>query len=241
MKKPRILLLLDYDGTLTPIVKTPDRVRISPTTKRIIQQLSRKIIVGIVTGRAMSDIRSQVKIKNIIYAANHGLEIKLPHKKLLVYPGVRRKSRQLPKILSELKKLFSDIPEIRLENKKYSLSIHYRGTKICRKDLFQRLKKIGKKLSGWKIESGKKVVEIRPELNWDKASVVKKLRKIYRPEITIYIGDDRADENVFAVLRERDIGVVVGKKSRTLAGYSLKNSFAVKQFLEKLDKAIIIK
>ena len=230
----KILLLLDYDGTLVKIVKTPNEAKISPSLKKIIRRLNKKIIVGIITGRAMADIRRQVGIKNIIYVANHGLEIKLPGKKLWVLPEARRILGQVRKNLANLQKRLKKIPAIFLENKKYSLAIHYRNARIPAKNIFSLGQEIIKNYPGLKINRGKKVMEIHPDLNWNKGQAVKKLQKIYQPRITIYLGDDRTDEEAFAVLGKKDMAIAVGKNRRTRAGYSLKNPSAVKRFLSKL-------
>ena len=75
-----ILLLLDYDGTLTPIVETPSKAIIHKDTRELLQKLSRSSYckIGIISGRKLEDIKNIVGIDSIIYAGNHGLEIQGP-------------------------------------------------------------------------------------------------------------------------------------------------------------------
>jgi len=75
-----IVLLSDYDGTLTPIVGRPDEATLSPEVRGNIAALAQKpaFSVGIISGRPLSEIKALVGIAGIYYAGNHGLEIAGP-------------------------------------------------------------------------------------------------------------------------------------------------------------------
>lgn len=75
-----VLLLTDYDGTLTPIVERPELANLSKDIRRLLQTLAyqRYITVGVISGRALVDLKDKVGISGIIYAGNHGLEIEGP-------------------------------------------------------------------------------------------------------------------------------------------------------------------
>jgi trehalose 6-phosphate phosphatase len=70
-----LLLLMDYDGTLTPIMKRPEEAALSASMKRILAQLLKIYPIAIISGRSLKDIRTLVGLKKIYYAGNHGLEI----------------------------------------------------------------------------------------------------------------------------------------------------------------------
>src|SRR4030043_1889532 len=72
-----VLLLSDYDGTLTPIVDEPESAILFRETRKLLRRLAknRRYTVGIVSGRALPDLKSKIGIDGIIYAGNHGLEI----------------------------------------------------------------------------------------------------------------------------------------------------------------------
>jgi len=72
------LIFLDYDGTLTPIVATPDLALISEDMHLTVYRLAEKYRVSIVSGRATDDVREKVKIDGIFYAGSHGFEIVEP-------------------------------------------------------------------------------------------------------------------------------------------------------------------
>ncbi|PIZ13225.1 MAG: trehalose-phosphatase, partial [Elusimicrobia bacterium CG_4_10_14_0_8_um_filter_37_32] len=73
-KSNKILLFLDYDGTLTPIVSKPEAAVLSHRTKKILKILSNdcRFILVVITGRSVSDIKKLVGINRIIYIGNHG-------------------------------------------------------------------------------------------------------------------------------------------------------------------------
>src|SRR4030042_1268947 len=73
----QVLLLFDYDGTLTPIVERPELADLHKESRQLLKAIVRKprFTVGIVSGRALNDLQNRVSIPGIIYAGNHGLEI----------------------------------------------------------------------------------------------------------------------------------------------------------------------
>jgi trehalose 6-phosphate phosphatase len=75
-----ILLMTDYDGTLTPIVERPESALIPHLVQGILQELAsqKRVTVGIISGRALSDLKKMVGVDGAIYAGNHGFEIEAP-------------------------------------------------------------------------------------------------------------------------------------------------------------------
>lgn len=86
------------------------------------------------------------------------------------------------------------------------------------------------------------VHDLRPDLDWHKGRVLQALRERMRASpraVSIFLGDDRTDENAFAVLGERDLAVVVGVPTHaTTARHSLRDTFEVRRFLELLLEAL---
>ena len=82
-KAEHVLLVLDYDGTLTPIVENPERAELDENTKSQLQSLAQApyFTIGIISGRSLFDIKKRVALENISYAGNHGLEIEMPNMK----------------------------------------------------------------------------------------------------------------------------------------------------------------
>jgi Trehalose-6-phosphatase len=71
-------LLLDFDGTLTPVMPDPDSVFLDATVRRVLQEIqdTGRIAIGIISERSLDEIRGRVGICGIIYAGNHGMEIR---------------------------------------------------------------------------------------------------------------------------------------------------------------------
>jgi trehalose-phosphatase len=72
-----IFFLLDYDGTLTPIVSHPGEAILSKKTRALLLAFKKnpRFLLAIVSGRSLKDIRTLVGLKGIYYVGNHGLEI----------------------------------------------------------------------------------------------------------------------------------------------------------------------
>lgn len=238
------LLLLDFDGTLTPIVKTPDDAKLPANTKKLLKKLSGKegIYIAIISGRKLDDIKEKIGLSNIMYGGNHGLEgeilgekysFPIPDKMLL---ALKETGKQLDKIAGQFK-------GTSIEDKGLTLSFHYR---LIDEKLIPEIKLLINKVLEPYISnkliastSGKKVIDITPNVNWNKgdfaALVIKKItEKIKtRPEI-IVIGDDTTDENIFKKFKE-EICIKVGTGANSKARHILKDTRDVFGLLEYLD------
>ena len=247
LKDKFIFLFLDYDGTLTPIVQSPDKAVISGKTREILMRLSKNphCRVAIISGRALKDIKNKIGLEGIIYAGNHGLEIDGPKIKFKT-PVSSGHMTILKKIKTILKKKLSKIRGAIIEDKGLTLSVHYRlvDTKdtwlvktIYHETLVHYI--VSNKV---KIRPGKKVLEIRPPLEWDKGKIVLWLlarRKFIlngEPYVPIYIGDDITDEDVFRALKNTGLTVFVGDPENSHAKCYLRNTQEVTEFLEQILK-----
>lgn len=245
LKDRYLILFLDYDGTLTKIAKTPDRVIISSKTKNILKKIIENNFckITIISGRALDNIKKIISLKGIIYVGNHGLEIEGP--KIKFKSPINLKYRILvEEIKKELIAKFSDIKGIFIEDKGLSIAIHYRlvaKEKIALiKTIFHKTIIIHLVKNRIKIKTGKKVIEIRPPIDWDKGKALLWLLARYKfmlPKkkiLPIYIGDDLTDEDAFNVLRNKGLSIFVGTPRRSYAKYYLKNVKEVENFLIKI-------
>lgn len=237
-----ILLLLDYDGTLVPIVETASKAIIHKDTKELLQKLSRSLSckIGIISGRKLEDIKNIVGIGGIIYVGNHGLEIQGPKIKFESQVSPRLKSI-IRNIVTDMQKRLSGIKGALIEDKGLTLSIHYRL--VDKKDMPAFEKIIFEVANPYmvrdkiKVNSGKKVYEIKPPIKWDKGKTA--LWLLARQQfvsgvknvLPIYLGDDITDEDVFKVLKRKGLTVFVGKPGNSKADYYLKNTEEVTKFL----------
>lgn len=242
-----IFLFSDFDGTLTFIVERPEMAYPSLKIKSLLQELSknRRFTVGIISGRALTDLKHRVGVRDIIYAGNHGLEIEGPGFNFI--DPVGRETVNLLKILYRLlNKAFTGIKGVLIEDKGLSLSIHYRS--VPEKDIsavkhtLDKVTGTAQMLEKIKITTGKKVYEIRPPANWDKGRAINWLLERYADVrdkhscIPIFMGDDLTDEDGFkSVNRKQGISIFVGdEETVSNAQYFVRSPDEVERFLELL-------
>jgi trehalose 6-phosphate phosphatase len=242
-----VLLLFDYDGTLTTIVERPELAALSPEAKNLLRRLSRnrRYTVGIISGRALVDLRSRVGVDGIIYAGNHGLEIEGLGSHFLE-PLAEEMRPMLHILNSALSTALRGIKGVFVEDKGLTLSVHYRlaeGSEINKvDDAFAKITDPLNVTGQIKVTRGKKVYEIRPPVNWNKGKAVSWLMARLRQmkgkggALPVYLGDDLTDEDGFKVVEQNNgISVFVGEeKIETAARYFLKSPFDVTELLRML-------
>ena len=222
----RLLLLFDYDGTLTPIVRRPQQARLDVQTKKWLDCVARlpRVTVGIISGRAIADVSKLVSLRNVYYVGNHGLEI-LAGERKFVHPIALRARSMLRTIARRLKRAIRGVPGATIDDKKLTLSVHYRLVKRSQMRLVkQRIMEILRPFlasSSVKVTMGKKVLEVRPNVEWNKGHAVGWLINSFkkRTPFSVFVGDDTTDEDAFRRLRRGGCTIRVGKKSSSRAHY----------------------
>lgn len=240
--KAKLVLLCDYDGTLTPIRKNPSMAILSSEVKDLICRIKAKqdFTFGIVTGRSYKDIIKLVDCRDMIVISNHGFQIN-NKKKVWIHPKAEKTISSLKNIYRLLKEEINSFKSALIENKKLTLTVHYRNVKNnlihgLKKKVFDIVDDYNGKI---RKTTGKKVIEVKPDINWDKGkAVLKILRTVnardHKTNI-IYIGDDNTDEDVFRILDKNTITIHVGKKRKSYAQYYIKNVRETQKFLEWID------
>lgn len=243
-----IILFLDFDGTLTSIVDTPDKAVISSEAKELLEKLSKKqnYKLVIISGRSLNDLKEKIGLKGIIYVGNHGLEIEGPKIKFESrFPSDFKICISEIKLALESK--LSGIKGILIEDKELTISLHYRMVNDSDLKLVERV--FNEVVQPYVIKNkvkiclGKKFFEIRPPVIWDKGKITVWLLArekfiIGEGEIEpIYIGDDITDEDAFKVLKNREFTIFVGEPKDSKAKYYLKNPDEVLEFLKDLRNA----
>ena len=227
-------LFLDYDGTLTPIAPTPDLATMDEAQRLRLRAVAARHPVAIVTGRGMADIRAMVKLPTLHYAANHGFEIVGPNVAFEVDPALRR---TFETVGADLQQRVARIPGIAFESKGYSVAVHYRLTPDEHIPAIEAaVDAVIAQAEGVRKGTGKRVLEIRPALDWHKGAAVAWLLDRFGVSLPIYIGDDRTDEDAFSVVRARGgIGIFVGDPIEpTAATHRVPDVDAVSRLLDRL-------
>ncbi len=212
----RLVLLLDFDGTLAPIVERPERAAIPPETRRALDGLRTLpgVEVAVVSGRGMADVRERAALGPIAYAGNHGMEI---HGAGIerIHPQAAAARPLLERAAGRIEARLAAIGGAFLEDKGLTLSVHYRQAP----DRADEVRRVVDDAAGGeaelKVTAGKMVLEVRPRVEWDKGKAVLFLLDQMRPPAgapVLYLGDDATDEDAFRALagwREEGEGVLV--------------------------------
>lgn len=242
-----ILLLADYDGTLTPIVGRPQDAVLSPGVRDKLSALARKpdFSVGIISGRSMAELKSLVSIDGIYYAGNHGMEIEGAGLNY-INPQAGLAQATIKDLAGQLAAALENISGVIIQDKGLSLSVHYRLVKEEEQNVVaetvHRLAGPLRREGKIKVFSGKKVWEIRPPIDWHKGKAVesigREIKSVLKLErvLTVYLGDDTTDEDAFKVLhRPEGWSVFVGRENASSAAEYFLNSVAeVEEFLSRL-------
>lgn len=237
----RVAIFLDYDGTLTPIVSRPEEALLSQKMRQSLVKLAEKSTVAIVSGRGLADVRALVDIDDLYYAGSHGFEIEGPF-------GLSRDNQEAEGFLpvlddaeQRLQDRLAQIQGAQVERKRFSIAVHFRNVAADKAwEVEQIVDAVLADAGELRKGHGKKVYELKPDLDWDKGKalhwLMENLELIQPGIIPVFIGDDLTDEDAFKVLDKVGLSVVVGAESRkTAAKYRLQSVDEVREFLDKLN------
>lgn len=236
----KFIIFLDYDGTLTPIISDPDAAELPDENRNIITELSNITPVAIVSGRDLKDLKSIIEINSVIYAGSHGFDISGPDGLVMVHESEKEVTPALDEAEKNLKEQLQDIRGVKIERKKFAIAVHYRN--VEEKDVQEvkdAVQKEADRQDILKTGSGKKIRELKPNIDWNKGYALdwltEKLGWNREKYLRIYLGDDITDEDGFEALIEDGIGILVGTHGKkTSASYTLRNTEEVTRFLQHL-------
>lgn len=241
-KKPAVFL--DYDGCLSPIVKDPDKAILSEEMRDTLKRLAQVCPVAVVSGRDRANVEKLVQLEQLYFAGSHGFDITGPGNMQTEPGGAKDALPALDKAAVVLKERLQDVDGAFVERKRYAIAVHYRNVAD---NQVEKVKKVTAEVleehPQLKEGLGKKIIELKPNLDWHKGKAVLWLMEelnLNKPDIIpLYIGDDITDEDAFATLQGQGIGVLVGEHDeKTAATYRLEDVNEVQQFLEKLSDSI---
>jgi len=233
-----IIIFLDYDGTLTPIVATPDLAVLSDEMRGVVRTLAERYKVSIVSGRATDDVKGKVAIDGLFYAGSHGFEIVAPDGAVTINDEAKKIRPIIDEAHAKLQEKLAPIKGALAEHVKYTISAHYRL--VADNDFPGFEKIVDEVLGGYPMlrkSHGKKVFELKPKIDWHKGKAVQWILKVLSAGggaiVPVYIGDDTTDEDAFAVLQEPGFGILVADPPRpSKARYVIKNTDEVKKVLQ---------
>lgn len=194
-------LFTDFDGTISPIVPSPEQARADPLCLAALRQLSEKLaLVAIVSGRSAADVHDLVGLRCVVYVGNHGLEMWQDGVVARV-PGAER----YPALLKDaLERLHARLTQngLRFEHKGLTASIHYRQANDrdgARRAILAAVADEGLG-SSFRVSEGRMVVELRPPVAVNKGTAVRQLVEQFGLRSAVFIGDDHTDVDAFRML-----------------------------------------
>ncbi|XP_065043364.1 probable trehalose-phosphate phosphatase H isoform X1 [Musa acuminata AAA Group] len=258
-KEKMVVVFLDYDGTLSPIVDDPDRAFMSDSMRSAVNKVAQYFPTCIISGRRRDKVYEFVKLTNVYYVGSHGMDIMAPLKPVdeidstLHEQAIKEKGNEgvlfqpaeeylpmIEEVYSELKEKTKEIQGVLIENNKFCISVHFR--RVDEEDwslLENQVMDTMKNYPALLITRGRKVIEIRPSIKWDKGRALEYLLETLGfgnndKTLPLYIGDDRTDEDAFKILQRRGQGypiIVSSVPKDTEASYSLRDPSEVMSFL----------
>ena len=237
---PRLLLMLDFDGTLSPIVSHPDLATLPAETRaRLVELRSAPgVSLAIISGRSVADLRRRVAVENIIYVGNHGREVQKPGAS---EPETDLRIQQrMEEVTGRLGRQLSEVPGVVIENKGFTVALHYRQVpESLRPRVQTRAREIARQMADLiEVSEGKCVYDLFPSDGANKGKAALALLEEHGglpAVLPIYCGDDTTDETVFRALPAGSVTVYVGDVvAPSAAGYRLADPGEVASLLKRI-------
>ena len=217
----RLVLCLDFDGTLAPIVQEPDDATIRAGNREAIRALRDHpaVTVAVVSGRALDDVRDRVDVDGIDYVGNAGLE-RTDGGEVTVHPDAKRIEERLGRVREALVDRLGWTSGVAVEDKRWSLAVHTRNVPDEHNDrVAETVGRIADRVGGLDVSRGHEVLEVSPDTDASKGTAVTALADgeaaageaaSKTDAFVVYVGDDHSDQSALAVAADRGLAVYVG-------------------------------
>lgn len=240
IKKNGCVLMLDFDGTLAPIVAHHDAARMSSDTRELLRNAALRFPVAVISGRSLSDVSKRVDLP-ISYVGSHGLEFRVVGAGPKTHVTIPRASkRTLMRSVRASESVVRKYPGVSIEKKSFSFALHYRALSPKRARQFVRevLGEINPYVrpGGLRVLNDLYTLDVAPDLMHNKGPAIRALHHALRlspSSIPVYIGDSATDEDAFRSL-ENGISIRIGKSKTSSAQYYFKTRADVSGLLRDI-------
>ncbi|XP_055298974.1 uncharacterized protein LOC129566773 isoform X2 [Sitodiplosis mosellana] len=243
-KDDKLALLLDFDGTLSPLAPHPSLAEIDPESEAALKNLATNpnTYLAIISGRSAEDAREKVKLEKITYAGNHGLEIIFWNKSRYHHEIDEETRQKYEKMVTELETSLGGNGAW-VENKKQSLTFHYRDVPEVDQPTYKARATSIIESYGYVANAAHAAVEAKPPVIWNKGEAA---LYILREEFgdnwpekvkVIFAGDDTTDEDAMKALKGDGLSFRVSKRSEieTYADYRVPSTKTISLILQWLQ------
>lgn len=235
-------VFLDFDGTIADIVAQPTAATLVEGVASELARLARHCPVGIISGRDLADVRARVGVPGLWYAGSHGFELVGPDGQHYENEEASDAEPDLVRITSTLCERLGTVPGVLVEGKRFAVSVHYRNVDAERVDeVISTVRAAVAEEPRLRLTSGRKIVEIRPDVDWDKGrALVWALGHVGASSdvLPIYVGDDLTDEDAFDAIEDSGFGVVVRHTEdgdrRSAARFAVDGPAQVHELLQRI-------
>jgi trehalose 6-phosphate phosphatase len=221
-----VLLAFDFDGTLAPIAPTPAGARMRPVTRRLLARVVRSYPCVVISGRPLDDLTDRLRGVPVWHVVgDHGFEAQ---------SGTAAARAHVRGWVDQLGARLADIPGLVIEEKKNSVTLHYRhvrdkvGVRAAIADAVRQLQDA-------RAVGGAEAVNLLPYDGPHKGIALQQARRAFACDAAIYVGDDDTDEDAFtADTPERLLSIRVGTRKPSSARYRLRTQRDVDALLRTL-------
>ena len=220
----QVLLGFDFDGTLAPIVDHRDEARMRPATRRLLIRACGLYPCAVISGRSRDDVTRRLEGATPQFVVgNHGME-----------PGAttERFARMVAEAEDFLTAALEGSAGVEFENKRYSLSVHYRKSRRKQETRAAIEQAIARLPLRVRTIPGKSVLNVLPAAAPNKGDALVRLRTEAAADTALFVGDDLTDEDIFALDQPgRLLTIRIGASRQSSAGYFLRSQREIDDLL----------
>ncbi|HUY29269.1 MAG TPA: trehalose-phosphatase [Candidatus Binataceae bacterium] len=247
LREHRLLLCLDYDGTLSEITARPADARPVAHARAVIRALTRhpeRIAIAIISGRDLGTLRALLKPEGRLWmVGSHGIEMLDPDGERHLQPAAGAARSELAKLRAWMKRKAPPRGGFVIEDKRVAIALHYRNAKPGDAAVVRAALRdfIAARCASVTILHGKMVDEVLPRGLGGKGAAVRRIQKLLGAPVAtpVYFGDDVTDEDAFRELREDGVTVRVGAAEPSWAQYRIESPAMVVAVLRGLVAALV--
>jgi trehalose-phosphatase len=201
----RAVLLFDIDGVLAPIVPHAGDACVPDDTRSLLASLrDQYLLVGLVSGRGLADVDRMVPVRGLARGGNHGLEVAPPG-------GAAQTVAEALPHMPAMRQFVAAHPNavlaphgVWLEDKGASVSLHFReAPDVAAAEAYLKAEvDPAARAGGLRVRHGRMILEVLPDVDVDKGTVVRQIVRTSGARMALYVGDDRTDMDAWRALRE---------------------------------------